>query len=161
MKEQTKTEALVKQNTDSPELVTVKNRDGKERLAARAKGRFVSVAQAQALATQKSVLKILKTTDETGKDLHSRVIESQLKVAEENTSAKNLGGVSKLLEHVDEISGAKAAREALAQDINQPIVPRVIYVPTMMYVKPMEERPTEKTRPSFAEVESVYTNPKE
>jgi hypothetical protein len=138
--------ALVKQDA-LPELTTVKNRDGKDRLTARIKGKFTSVAQARVLATQKVVEHIMHKPDENGKNQLEKIITSQAKVCEENADARNLGGISKFLDHVDEISGSKAAREALTKEINAPIVPTVIFIP--MPTVPMMERQKEVTQPSW------------
>ena len=122
------TEALIKQDT-LPALEVVKNRDGSERLAARQKGRFTKTANARVLATQKSIEKILHLPDDSGKTQLERIITTQAKVAEENTDARNLGAVTKFIEVTDEISGTKAAREALTREINTPVIPTVIFIP--------------------------------
>lgn len=129
------TEALVKQDS-LPALEVVKNRDGSDRLAARQKGRFIKTANARVLATQKSIEKILHLPDGAGKTQLERIITTQAKVAEENTDARNLGAVTKFVEITDEISGTKAAREALTREINTPLIPTVIYIPVPNLMNP-------------------------
>jgi len=127
-KAQKTSEALVKEDA-LPVLDVVKNKDGSDRLVARQKGRFTKTANARVLATQKSIEKILHLPDDSGKTQLERIISSQAKVAEENTDARNLGAVTKFIEVTDEISGSKAAREALTREINTPTIPTVIFIP--------------------------------
>ncbi len=129
------TEALVKQDV-LPTLEVVKNRDGSDRLAARQKGRFTKTANARVLATQKSIEKILHLPNDSGKTQLERIITTQAKVAEENTDARNLGAVTKFIEVTDEISGTKAAREALTKEINTPVIPTVIFIPVPNLMNP-------------------------
>jgi hypothetical protein len=129
------TEALVKQDAP-PALEVVKNRDGSDRLAARQKGRFTKTANARVLATQKSIEKILHLPNDSGKTQLERIITTQAKVAEENTDARNLGAVTKFIEVTDEISGTKAAREALTREINTPVIPTVIFIPIPNLMNP-------------------------
>jgi hypothetical protein len=158
-----KTEALVKQNA-LPALEVVKNRDGSDRLAARQKGRFTKTANARVLATQKSIEKILHLPNDSGKTQLERIITTQAKVAEENTDARNLGAVTKFIEITDEISGTKAAREALTKEINTPIVPTVIMIPMLNvpFAEPQKPSPTQpswvRNEPKIAEVMSITTN---
>ena len=161
MSEQTnpqQTEALVKQDA-LPALEVVKNRDGSDRLAARQKGRFTKTANARVLATQKSIEKILHLPDDSGKTQLERIITTQAKVAEENTDARNLGAVTKFIEVTDEISGTKAAREALTEKLNESVIPRVIVIRIPEGIKPMEERPPAVTKPSWLDAEVVQQNP--
>jgi hypothetical protein len=127
--QQTEALELVKQDDALPALEVVKNRDGSNRLAARQKGRFVKTANARVLATQKSIEKILHLPDDSGKTQLERIITTQAKVAEDNTDARNLGAVTKFIEVTDEISGTKAAREALTREINTPVIPTVVFIP--------------------------------
>ncbi len=126
---------------------------------ARIKGKFTSTANARVLATQKSIERIMHTKDDAGKTQLERIISEQSKVAETNTDAKSLTGISRFLDHVDEISGAKAAREALTKEINAPVVPTVIMIGFPEGVKPMEERPPEPLKPSWVHAEVVQQNP--
>lgn len=138
MSEQTEpqqTEALVKQDA-LPALEVVKNRDGSDRLAARQKGRFTKTANARVLAVQKSIERLMHALDDEGQTQLEKIISSQAKVCEENSDARNLGGISKFLEHVDEISGSKAAREALTKEINTPVIPTVIMIPMPKLMNP-------------------------
>lgn len=158
--------ALVKQDA-LPALEVVKNRDGSDRLAARQKGKFTKTANARVLATQKSIEKILHLPDDSGKTQLEKIITTQAKVAEENTDARNLGAVTKFIEITDEISGSKAAREALTREINTPIVPTVIIIPAMDLMHPEiideEKRQREAAQrnrkgPSFLDAELVQQN---
>jgi hypothetical protein len=140
-------EALVKQDA-LPALEVVKNRDGSDRLAARQKGRFVKTANARVLATQKSIEKILHLPNDSGKTQLERIITTQAKVAEENTDARNLGAVTKFIEVTDEISGTKAAREALTREINTPLIPTVIFISMPNLMNPEIEDYDAKVRAS-------------
>ena len=151
------TEALVKQDA-LPALEVVKNRDGSDRLAARQKGRFTKTANARVLATQKSIEKILHLPNESGKTQLERIITTQAKVAEENTDARNLGAVTKFIEITDEISGTKAAREALTKEINTPVIPTVIMIPMPNVPFAEPEKPSPK-QPSWVTAEVVQQNP--
>ena len=133
--ESQQTEALVKRDV-LPALEVVKNRDGSNRLAARQKGRFTKTANARVLATQKSIEKILHLPNDSGKTQLERIITTQAKVAEENTDARNLGAVTKFIEVTDEISGTKAAREALTKEINTPVIPTVVFIPVPNLMNP-------------------------
>lgn len=163
---QPKTEALVKQDA-LPALGVVKNKNGTDRIVARQKGKFTSTANARVLAVQKSIERLMHTLDEEGQTQLERIISAQAKVCEENDSAKNLGGIAKFLEHVDEISGNKAAREALTKDINTPVIPTIIMVPMPNLMHPevhdydaQVRSSAERARkgPSFADAELVQQN---
>jgi hypothetical protein len=158
-------EALIRQNA-LPVLDVVKNKDGSDRLVARQKGRFTKTANARVLATQKSVEKILHMPDESGKTQLERIITSQAKVAEENTDARNLGAVTKFIEVTDEISGTKAAREALTRETNERAIPRVVIVAPVLlhpdvidYDKQQREAAERAKRgPHFIDAEVVEQN---
>jgi len=149
--------ALTKQD-NLPALDVVKNRDGKDRVVARIKGKFTSVANARVLAAQKSIENILHMKDDAGRTQLEKILKSQAEVAEQNDDARNLGGISKFLEHVDEISGSKAAREALTREINTPVIPTVIMIGFPEGVRPMEAK-TEVTAPSWIRGEVIEQNP--
>ena len=125
---QPKETALAKQDA-LPAIDVVKNRDGKDRVIARVKGKFTSVANARVLATQKVVERIMHTKDDAGRTQLEKILESQAKVAEDNTDARNLGAIEKFVSMTDEISGTAAARKALTKEINAPVVPTVIFIP--------------------------------
>lgn len=160
-------EALVKQPADLPVLTTVKGRDGQDKLAARIKGKFANTANARVLAVQKSVEKVMHKPDETGTTQLERIITAQAKVAEGNTDARNLGGISKFLEHADEISGTKDARKALTKEVNTPLIPLVIIsMPDLIHkeiidFEKQQREDAERIRkgPSFADSTVIQQNP--
>lgn len=160
------TEALVKQDA-LPTLDVVRNKDGSDRLVARQKGKFTKIANARVLATQQSVNRILHTPNAEGRSQLERVIESQMQVAEANTDARNLGGVTKLLEVTDELSGTKAAREALTREVNERVIPRVVIVapvlmnPGVIDYNEQQRKAADKKGPSqqFLDAEVVEQNP--
>lgn len=161
-------EALVKQPADLPTLTTVKGRDGKDKLAARQKGRFANTANARVLAIQKTVEKIMHVPDEAGGLTQlEKILISNAIVCEKNTDARNEGGVTKFLEHLDEIGGTKDARKALTKEANTPVIPVVIINvgelmnPEVVNWDKEQREAAERARkgPSFADSTIVQQNP--
>src|SRR5216683_3127291 len=159
------TTALIKKDSNLPVLDTVKNRNGEDRIVARQKGRFTKTATARVLATQKVVEKVMSMPDEKGKNQLQRILESQAKVCEDNTDARNVGSITKFIEITDEISGTKAAREALTREINVPVIPTVIFLEKLMLNEPIdyekevrEAAERDKRGPSWLRAEVVSTN---
>jgi len=149
-------EALVKQDP-LPKLTIVKNKDGSERLAARQAGKFTRVANASALEIQKIVLKALNRTDKEGVSKLETVVDNALTVAAANTDPRNNNATAGLLETLDEISGSKDARKAMTKTQDTSTMPKIIFM-NFPDVKQMENRPQEKTQPSWITAEVIVQN---
>jgi hypothetical protein len=156
----TQNNAIVK--VTDVQLETIKHPKG-DRLAMRdAKGKFAKTALVHAQKDVKDAQKFLAEVDpEHGKSRKEVLREALYKGAiEAAKNPKGLGNSTKVAQFFEEESGNTKAKESLMTDDNmkQQITTVQIFIPPD--IKPMEERPPEKTKPSFAEVLGIETAPK-
>jgi hypothetical protein len=146
-----------------PKQVMVKNsRSNGERAMIRgANGRFVKHTTFSAQKDAKEAQRFLAQKDpETGmsrkQSLREAVYKGAIKAADE---PKALGNAVKAVQMFEDESGHTKAKNELLSDqshIQQPV--KIVIIPFIEGIKPMEERPAEKTRPSFADAEVISQN---
>jgi hypothetical protein len=141
-------------------LVKIKNSlgSGTRQAAKDARGRFTNLAIARAAESAKLVSAHLSKKDDDGQTKLQQLIEHMTSTFLGCTSEKSLIGQAKILQVLDELSGNKEARKnMLARDTTlQPVRIVIVEAPTCLHAAEPKE---EKTQPSFADVESVITNP--
>ena len=171
-KEQTQTESEKPSGSTSTSIVLIKTKAGevKEKTLVRsAKGTFVSIKK-PLTSTQghiQSGRKRLSQQRNDGKTEMQEMFDSMLELAQyrigEHEGEKDLAKMS--------MAKCKAADWVMLHFIGKPAMAEqdsdklhtmpfsTVYI-SMPETKPMEEKPAEKTQPSFAEVTDIQTNPK-
>lgn len=167
MADQTLTETDSQKSTalavQEPKQVMVKNSrsDGERAMIRGAHGRFVKHTTFSAQKDAKEAQQFLTEKDpETGmsrkQSLREAVYKGAIKAADE---PKALGNAVKVIQMFEDESGHTKAKNELLSDqshIQQPV--KVVIIPMIEGLKMQEEKPPEKTRPSFADAEVISQN---
>src|SRR5580704_8175375 len=165
---QTEETALVKAPAALEQIIRT---DGQKRTLARntTNGKFMKRSEATAmnLTRQAQDFALAKSEQDATLTNAELLRKHLLNVALQCKSEKSLIGLAKIYETlIQDATGAKQVLEAAIKEANteklHPVQVVIITPPTLMHPEILPEQPAapKKTRPSFAEVTEIITNPK-
>jgi len=131
-----------------------------ERTIARGKrGKFVNKTNAITEIAAKQTIDLLQEKDASGKTKFQLLKEHVIAVAMSASEGRDLIGLAKILTTLEDSAGITLQRENLLRE-QQEINPiKVVIISAPEGLKAAEPAAPEKTRPSWAEVTEVITNP--